>query len=50
MPTHMDGREGNLPAGTQIQSMGVLGTLDGASESASHWLAFVSLCPSLDLL
>jgi hypothetical protein len=50
MPTHMKGCEGNLPTGTQIQSLRILGLLDGPSESVICWLPFVSLCPSLCLL
>jgi ABC-type transport system involved in multi-copper enzyme maturation permease subunit len=50
MPTHMEGHEGNLLAGTQIQSLRVSSPLDGALESATCWLPFVLLCPSLCLL
>jgi hypothetical protein len=43
MPAHMEGLEGNLLAGTQIQSLRVPGPLDGALESVS------TLCVSLSL-
>jgi hypothetical protein len=50
MPLHMEGHEGNLLAETQIQSLRMLGPLDGVPGSASYWPPFVSLCPSLYLL
>jgi hypothetical protein len=35
MPAHTEEREGNLLAESQIQSLRVLGPLDGALESAN---------------
>jgi hypothetical protein len=33
VPDHMEGREGNLPVGTQIQSLRMSGPLDGALDA-----------------
>jgi hypothetical protein len=43
MSAHMEGREENLPTGTQIQILRVSGPLDEAPESASCWQPFLSL-------
>jgi hypothetical protein len=50
MPAHTEGHEGNLLAGTQIQSLRMSGPLDGVLGSAIYWPSDVSLCPSLYLL
>jgi hypothetical protein len=50
MPAHTEGHDRNLPVETQIQSLRMSGPLDGAIESASCWLPFVSLCPPLYML
>jgi hypothetical protein len=50
MLAHVQGREGNLLARTQIQSLRILGALDRVSGSVNCWPPFVSLCPSRYLL
>jgi hypothetical protein len=45
MLAHTKGREGNLPVGTQIQSLRMPGALDGASETPTvghHLSRFVA--------
>jgi hypothetical protein len=45
----LGGRGGNLLTGTHIQSLRMLGPLDGVPGSTNCWPPFVSLCPSLYL-
>jgi hypothetical protein len=53
VPAHQGrggGGDGNLLAETQIQSLRILGPLNGVSSSANCWPSFVLLCPLLRLL
>jgi hypothetical protein len=50
MPTHTEGRERNLPARTQIQSLRLPIPLDGASGVLAVGHSFMLLCPLLYLL
>jgi hypothetical protein len=50
VPCHTNDCEGNHPSETQIQSLWMLGLLDGAPDSANCWQPFMLLCPLLYLL
>jgi hypothetical protein len=50
MPAHTKGLEENLPVGTQIRSLKMLGPLDGAPNALTASQPFVSHCSLLWLL